>query len=70
LVQPGDGRDIMVGQATTDAEGVARITLAAGDYIVAGGDVEGLMGRPAPVTIVIASGAVTTIDLVYDTGIR
>jgi hypothetical protein len=70
FVQPGDGRDIMVAQATTDDDGMARITLPAGDYIVAGGDVEGLMGRPSTVGVVAAADAITTVDLVYDTGIR
>jgi hypothetical protein len=70
LVQPGDGRDIVVGEATTDADGHATIELAAGDYIVVGVEVEGLMGVPEPATVTVESGETVTVTLVYDTGIR
>lgn len=70
FVQPGDGRDIMVGEAITDAGGVATITIAPGDYVVIGGEVEGLMGRPEPVVVTVAAGQTVTITLSYDTGIR
>jgi hypothetical protein len=70
LVQPADGRDIVVGQATTDADGHAAIELAAGDYLVFGAEVEGLMGVPDVVPVTVAPGGTITVDLAYDTGIR
>jgi hypothetical protein len=70
LVQPGDGRDIVVGEATTDADGHATIELSPGDYIVIGVGVEGLMGLPEPATVTVESGESVTVTLAYDTGIR
>jgi hypothetical protein len=37
---------------------------------VEGQPVEGLMGAPAPVAVVVEEGAATAIELEYDTGIR
>ena len=70
FVQPGDGRDILVGEATTDAAGRATIEIAAGDYIVVGGEVEGLMGLPDATTVRVVAGQTTAITISYDTGIR
>lgn len=70
FVQPGDGRDIPVAEATTDERGHASIELAAGDYLLAGGDVDGLMGRPDPATVTVSAGQTVTVTLTYDTGIR
>jgi hypothetical protein len=70
FVQPADGRDILVGEAISGADGRATIEIAAGDYIVLGGDVEGLMGRPEPMTVIVRGGATATVVLTYDTGIR
>lgn len=70
FVQPGDGRDILVAQGATDADGVVELELPAGDYIVVGGEVEGLMGLPEPATVTIEAGQAATITLTYDTGIR
>jgi hypothetical protein len=70
FVQPGDGRDILVAEATTDERGLASIELAAGDYIIAGGEVAGLMGRPDPTTVTVSAGQTVTVSLTYDTGIR
>jgi hypothetical protein len=58
-----------VGQATTDAQGQFFIPLAAGRYLVTAGDVEGLMGPPASMEVVVSDGE-ATIELEYDTGIR
>lgn len=69
-VQPGDGRDILVGEATTDEAGMATIEIAPGDYVLVGGEVEGLMGRPDPTTVTVSAGTTVTITLIYDTGIR
>ena len=70
FVQPGDGRDILVAEATTDEAGMATIEIAPGDYILVGGDVEGLMGRPDPTTVTVSAGQTVMITLTYDTGIR
>jgi hypothetical protein len=70
LVQPGDGRDIVVGEGTTDADGVAMITLPPGDYIVVGTEVAGLMGLPEPTTATVVAGETVEVALAYDTGIR
>lgn len=70
FLQPGDGRDILVGEATTDESGHATIQIAPGDYIVVGDEVEGLMGRPEPTAVTVSAGQVVTITLTYDTGIR
>lgn len=70
FVQPGDGRDIVVDEATTDARGHATFDIAPGDYIVLGGDTDGLMGRPEPATVTVLTGQTVTITLTYDTGIR
>ncbi len=70
FVQPGDGRDIVVGEATTDETGHATIAVAPGDYLVTGGEVEGLMGRPAATAVTVSSGRTVAVTLTYDTGIR
>lgn len=70
LVSPGDGRDIVVAEGTTDDDGMVRLELPPGDYIVSGADVDGLMGRPDPATVTIAAGELTSVTLAYDTGIR
>lgn len=70
LVQPGDGREVVVGEATTDTDGHATVDLAPGDYRVVGLDVEGLMGRPDPPTVTVGAGETVTVMLAYDTGIR
>ena len=58
-----------VGQATTDAQGRFFVPLPAGRYLVTAGDVDGLMGSPAPMEVVVSDGE-ATVELAYDTGIR
>lgn len=70
LLQPADGRDILVGEATTDADGNATIRVQPGDYLVVGGDVAGLMGRPDPTTVTVVAAETVTVSISYDTGIR
>ncbi len=70
IVSPGDGRDILVADGLTDAGGAVSFVLSPGDYIVTGGDVEGLFGRPDPLTIVVTEGVTSSVTIVYDTGIR
>lgn len=46
------------------------IDLAAGDYLVAGAEVEGLMGVPELASVTVVAGETVTLSLGYDTGIR
>ncbi len=59
-----------VARATTDAAGAFAATLPAGDYVIEPQPVSGLMGTPAAQPVTVGTGAVTTVALVYDTGIR
>ena len=70
FVQPGDGRDILVAEGATDDEGRVRIDLPVGDYIVTGGEVEGLFGLPEAVTVTVTGIEPAMATLTYDTGIR
>ena len=70
FMSPGDGRDIIVAEGTTDADGILRLDLPPGDYIVSGGEVDGLFGIPEPMPITLVAGEVAEVTLAYDTGIR
>lgn len=70
VVSPADGRDMVVASGTTDADGMLHLSLAAGDYLVAAGEAEGLFGRPEAVAVTVAAGDTTSVTLDYDTGIR
>lgn len=70
FVSPGDGRDILVAQGTSDDNGTVRLDLPPGAYIVTGAEVEGLFGLPQPVQATVRSADQTSVTLAYDTGIR
>lgn len=70
FVAPGDGRDILVAQGTTDGDGLVRLELPPGAYVISGGEVDGLFGLPEPVRVTLESGARASVELTYDTGIR
>jgi hypothetical protein len=70
VVSPADGRDIIVAEGTTDADGIALLSLSPGDYLLAGGAVEGLFGVPQPMSVAVVAGRTTSVTLDYDTGIR
>lgn len=70
LVQPADGRDIVIAQGTTDADGRVRLDVPPGDYIVIGAEAEGLMAAPEPVAVSVAVNQTVSVALGYDTGIR
>ena len=70
IVQPGDGRNVLVANAFTDEDGNARLSLPAGNYLVSGGEIDGLFGVPSPVQVTVTADGVVTIDLAWDTGIR
>jgi hypothetical protein len=69
FVMPADGRDVVVAQGTTDEDGLVRLDVAPGAYIVIGGEVVGLMGQPSPTPVTVGSTPVS-ITITYDTGIR
>ena len=58
------------GVVTTDALGWFRASLSPGDYVLTASPVEGLMGTPGPILFTVTDGAMTAIDVPYDTGIR
>jgi hypothetical protein len=70
FVSPGDGRDIVLAEGVTDDDGIVRLTLPPGDYIVAGGEVDGFFGLPEPTPATVLAGESTDVTLAYDTGIR
>jgi hypothetical protein len=70
VVSPSDGREIAVATGTSDVNGIVRLQVAAGSYIVTAGSVAGLMGMPPPTPVTVQSGTVSLVTLEYDTGIR
>ena len=68
LLSPGAGQDIVVAEAVTDGNGVARVTLPAGEYIATGLGVAGLFGSPPSVPVTVRAGVTTTLVLTWDTG--
>jgi hypothetical protein len=59
-----------VARFTTDASGLYRIALPPGDYSIEPQPVTGLMGTARPATFTVAAGALTSLAIAYDTGIR
>ena len=56
---------------TTDASGTAReAELPVGAYRLVAQPVDGLMGIPAPLRVVITRGTTIRVAVSYDTGIR
>lgn len=56
---------------TTGLDGSFTADLAPGEYRLIPQPVEGLLGTPQPVAVIVTAGKVTRIDpIVYDTGIR
>jgi hypothetical protein len=56
---------------TADASGTVRATeIPVGVYRLVADSVDGLMGTPAPLRVVIRHGAATHVAVSYDTGIR
>lgn len=67
-VRADDGS--VAAEAVTGLDGTVVIALHAGSYTVESGAVEGLIGTPAPTTVSVDEGAVETVDIAFDTGIR
>lgn len=57
-------------RVTTDASGLFRIGLTPGDYALTPQPVQGLMGTAAPMPFTVSQGALTYLNVSYDTGIR
>jgi hypothetical protein len=70
FVSPGDGREVVVAEGTTDADGIVHMSLPPGAYVVSGSEVERLIGLPAPTTVTVDEGQRVVVTLEYDTGIR
>jgi hypothetical protein len=68
VVRGADGAE--VARATTDVTGLYQVALAPGDYTLEAGPVAGYMSAQAPTPLTVTQGAVTTLDVAYDTGIR
>ncbi len=68
IVSDGGGNE--VARVTTDASGLFRFSMPAGDYTLGPEPVEGLMGTAQPMPFTVANGTVTWLDVAYDTGIR
>ena len=67
VIVGADGR--RVASVRTDAQGVATVRLTHGAYRVQPQPVDGLMGTPAEVELVVGEGPVG-LTVTYDTGIR
>ena len=59
-----------VQQATTGADGAFFVAVPPGGYLVEAKPANGLMGTPSPQNVTVMAGAISTIELSYDTGIR
>lgn len=59
-----------VARVTTDRQGRATLSLPAGAYTVRPQPVEGLMGTPSEIDLVVAAGSPTPLVIAYETGIR
>jgi hypothetical protein len=65
-----DASGAVVAEMRTDDAGGFAFDLPAGAYTIQADPVDGLMGVPAPLAVTVIDGAMTSVDLAYDTGIR
>ncbi|MBI5157012.1 MAG: carboxypeptidase regulatory-like domain-containing protein [Acidimicrobiia bacterium] len=59
-----------VAQVRSGADGSFSVSLPPGTYTLVPQPVEGLMGTAAELEVIVIDGAVTGLDVAYDTGIR
>ena len=59
-----------VARVTSATDGTFTVELAPGAYRLMAGPVEGLMGTPAPMDVIVEAGPPTELQVSYDTGIR
>jgi hypothetical protein len=65
-----DADDTEVARATSGADGTFTVELAPGAYRLTPQSVDGLMGTPAMMDVVVGAGPPTEVQVSYDTGIR
>jgi hypothetical protein len=65
-----DGSGTQAAVAISGADGAYFVALPPGQYVVDPRPVEGLLGTAAPQPASVSDGAVTVVQLDYDTGIR
>jgi len=65
-----DGSGAIVARTTSGIDGTFFVAVPAGTYTVRAAPVDGLMGTPAPVSVVVVDGSASQVALDYDTGIR
>lgn len=68
IVKDASGAE--VGTMTTRPDGSFAFELPAGEYVLHGGPVDGLMGTPEPISVTVRAGFLANVELAYDTGIR
>jgi len=59
-----------VARVTTGADGTFHADVPPGEYVMEAQPAKGLMGTPGPQRVTVTDGAVATIKIAYDTGIR
>jgi hypothetical protein len=59
-----------VQQTTTGVDGAFFVAVPPGGYLVEAQPANGLMGTPGPQNGTVMAGAISKIELSYDTGIR
>jgi hypothetical protein len=69
-IEARDPDGAVVATAVTSDDGRFILSLPSGSYTVVGQPVEGLMGVPDPVEIIVETEAIELGTLLYDTGIR
>ena len=65
-----DGGGGVVARGVTGPDGSFVVDLAPGAYTLEPTPVEGLMGTAASTSVTVDAGAITEVQLEYDTGIR
>ena len=68
LIKAGEGT--IVARLVTDANGIASVALMPGEYAVEPQPAAGLMGTAASQEVTVVAGAMASVLLAYDTGIR
>ncbi len=70
IIVVSDASGAEVGTMTTLPDGSFAFALPAGEYVVQGRGVDGLIGTPSPVSVTVPAGSLVNVELTYDTGIR